>query len=266
MLAEAKKALAQILSSAVVLQNANGAGRIFELYVMVRIGRELQSRSYDVWLQRSDETRVLPQDSDRRFIQRGGSPTGIPAKTLGTNNASAIVFSKPGSSAKWEIWNGIQHRGRSGALHEIDIAIVPEEVGRELRLKGGMPFGRPRIAIECKDVGTTGNVDEARALVARLYDLTILQWHQPYIGQAPPTQCIYPGNFNGLYFYAARKTYWAENRHTFNAIARRTGFAKGTGRLMAHYSVESHSLITVGSAEADMLVVSIADWIDQNLP
>ena len=47
-----------------------------------------------------------------------------------------------------------------------------------LRLTGGVPFGRPPVAIECKDVGS---VDETRAFIVRLYDMTVLQGHQPHL-------------------------------------------------------------------------------------
>jgi hypothetical protein len=40
-----------------------------------RLLRRLINRSIDVWLQRSDGSRVGPADTDRRFIQRGGAPT-----------------------------------------------------------------------------------------------------------------------------------------------------------------------------------------------
>jgi hypothetical protein len=256
-----------IVGSVATLLNANGAGRIFELYVMTRIASQLLNSGCDVWLQRSDETRVLAHDADRRFIQRGGGPTGISSKNLGPNNQSSICFSKPNSVRKWEIWNGIQHRGRSDAYHEIDIAIVPEETAKELRISGGMPFGRPRVAIECKDVGTTGNLDESRAFVARLYDLTILQGHRAYIGQSGPTaQSIYPGALQTDALHVSTNTFRQENQRTFNAIARRSGFSLGTAALNSYYSVRPHSSVKHPSIQADQLVNDAVNWIMTNLP
>jgi hypothetical protein len=179
---------------------------------------------------------------------------------------STIVFRKGNAGAEWELWNGIQFCGRSGAYHEIDIAVVPREVGQELRATGGWPFARPRVAIECKDVGTVGSIDETRAFVARLYDLTILQGHQRYIGYPQPTQAIYPGNFGGHPFYSAQQRYWEENRRTLNAIARRTAFAKGTASLTQYYAIEPHASIKKGSKEVDDLINAVADWIDGRLP
>lgn len=92
------------------------------------------------------------------------------------------------SGAEWEIWNGVQFEGRSGATHAIDISLVPRQVGMELRQSGGLPFGRPRVAIDCKDVGQAGSVDEMRAFVARLYDVSLLYGHEPYLPLPGPRE------------------------------------------------------------------------------
>jgi hypothetical protein len=161
----------------------------------------------------------------------------------------------------WEIWNGIQFCGRSGGRHELDIAVVPGEVAGDLRTTGGAPFGRPRVAIECKDVGQPGSPDETRAFLARLYDLTILQTHQAYLGRPAPLQGIYPGNLAGQTFHSARMTYRAENHHTMNVLARRTGFSEGTAAMTAYYAIEPHGYITAGSAESNALLNGIAQWV-----
>ena len=108
-----------------VLNNAAGAGRIFELYIMTGIAREMQDRGFEVWLQRSDGTRIIPGDADRTFIQRGGAPSGFASASQGPNNASVIGMRRSQNLDAWELWNGIQFEGRSGADHEIDIALVP---------------------------------------------------------------------------------------------------------------------------------------------
>ena len=174
MLSDAQTALDNIVGAVSVLQKANGAGRVFELYVMLRIGDALRAHGLSVWLQRSDETPILPSDPDRRFVQRGGAPSGVAPKSQGPHNETAILFCKEGGEI-WEIWNGVQFQGRSDGLHELDIAIVPNAVGIALRagFSGAYPIGKPRVAIECKDVGTAGSIDETRAFVARLYDLSL---------------------------------------------------------------------------------------------
>ena len=261
-----RNALNSLLGSIGSLNNAAGAGRIYELFIMTGVAAELQNRGFDVWLQRSDGSRILLTDVDQTFVQRGGGPSGLPPASAGPGNASVIGVRKP-SGSEWELWNGIQFRGRSGAAHEIDIAFVPRGVANQLRTTGGMPFGRPRVSIECKEVAQTGSVDEMRAFVARLYDLTLLQLQLAYI------QTQYPGPAMGIYpaspigaFYSARNTYWDENRHSFNALARRSGFASGATAMTAYYGIEPHASITLGSSQVTALIQAVCQWIESQCP
>ena len=261
MIDEVRSTLEAIISGVVHLQHANGQGRAFELYVMTGIGLALRSRGYDVWIRRSDGSRIHPSDTDRCFVQRGGPPTGIAPRLQGRNNASSIAFCR-GHGQVWELLNGVQFQGRSGALHEIDLAIVPEAVAQMLRNlpSGGCPLGRPRVSIECKDVGTNGTADEMRAFVARLYDLTILNAHHRYLGVAGPPSAIHPdAPFRP--FQGAAITFWQENRRTLNVLARRTGFMSGAATLAGYYAVEPHEKIEVGKSPAVQLMNDIADWI-----
>ncbi len=262
-----RNALNSVLGSLAGLNSAAGAGRIFELYVMTRIAVELQARGFDVWLQRSDGSRILATDLDRTFIQRGGAPSALPPASAGPGNASVIGLRKP-SGSEWELWNGIQFRGRSGGAHEMDIALVPMSVANQLRTTGGMPFGRPRVSIECKDVGQSGSVDEMRAFLARLYDLSVLQGHETYVqAQYPgPAMGIYPGSPTSDTFYSARYTYWDENRHTFSALARRSGFSSGAAAMTWYYAVQPHSSITLGSGQSTTLIQGVCDWIENECP
>ena len=108
-------------------------------------------------------------------------PAGIASAALGPNNPSSIVLQR-GRRPPWELL-GILFKARSAAFHEIDVALVPEAVATALRNSGGgIPLGRPRVSVECKDIGTNGTIDEMRAFVARLYDLTLLRADHPYLG------------------------------------------------------------------------------------
>ena len=254
-------ALNAVLGNVAALQHANGAGRAFELFVMTAIARELQVRGYDVWLQRSDGTRIAPGNANRNFVQRGGAPTGVASAANGNSNPSVIGFRWPHRSA-WEIWNGVQFEGRSGALHEIDLAIVPASVGNHLRAipMGGCPTGRPRVSIECKDVGQAGSLDEMRAFVARLYDLTLLYAHHSYLPFGPLRQAIHPAAPVGP-LHSAVFTYWQENHRTLNVIARRTGFVHGTAALTGYHVIEPHGGIVVGSPNITGLVTRVVSWL-----
>ncbi|CAN5495827.1 hypothetical protein BH10PSE12_BH10PSE12_07810 [soil metagenome] len=257
MILDVEAALNSIVGHVATLEHAAGAGRIFELFVMTSVARGLRDAGFTVWLQRSDGTQILPTDSDRRFIQRGGAPTGVPAASSGPGNGSVIGF-RGGAGGGWEIWNGIQFGGRSGARHEIDIAVVPASVGAALRVHGGVPVGRPRVAIECKDVEKSGSLDEMRAFMGRLYDVTLLQAHHVHLGY-PQSRAIHPGSPN-LPMHHAIMTYWQENRRTKNILARRTTFTHGTAPLARYHAIEPHQSISAGSATTGALVASVVDW------
>lgn len=261
MIPQVQAALNSILGNVATLRTAGGAGRAFELFVMGGVARALQVRGYDVWLQRSDGTRISPRDADRRFIQRGGAPTGISGAANGSGNASTIGF-RLNQKPAWELWNGIQFEGRSGATHEIDLAIVSASVGQALRAQpgGGRPLGRPRVAIECKDVAAPGSVDEMRAFVARLYDITLLTSHHPHLGIGAPPQTIHPGAPANL-LHDPAATFWEENRRTLNVIARRSGFVSGAAAMTGYHSVEPHDGIAATSTAAQRLFDAVADWL-----
>ncbi|MBT0667367.1 hypothetical protein HT136_03180 [Novosphingobium profundi] len=261
MIPAVQTALDTIVGRVTTLEHASGAGRIFELFVMASIARGLRDAGFSVWLQRSDGTTIRSGDADRRFIQRGGAPTGVPASSAGPGNASVIGF-RWGRRRKWEIWNGIQFAGRSAATHEIDISIVPSSVGTEIRKAGGIPVGRPRVAIECKDVGTAGSLDEMRAFIARLYDVTLLHAHHRHM-HFPEARALHPGSPNEPK-HRAIVTYWQENRRTKNIIARRTGFTEGTAPLGDYHRIEPHRDITAGSSTVDDLVWSVVNWARRN--
>lgn len=261
MIQAVQSALDTIVGRVATLEHASGAGRIFELFVMTSVARGLRDAGFRVWLQRSNGSVVLPSDADRRFIQRGGAPTGVPAASAGPDNASVIGF-RWGRRAHWEIWNGIQFAGRSTATHEIDISIVPGSVGTAMRASGGIPVGRPRVAIECKDVGTAGGLDEMRAFLARLYDMTLLHAHHRHM-TFPDARALHPGSPNEPK-HRAIVTYWQENRRTKNIIARRTGFTEGTAPLGDYHRIEPHHHIGVGSATVDEMVWSVVNWARRN--
>lgn len=264
MIPQIQAALNSVLGNVATLRSAGGAGRAFELFVMAGVARALQVRGYEVWLQRSDGTRILPGDADRRFIQRGGAPTGTAGAAQGAGNASVIGFRLPHRSV-WELWNGIQFEGRSGAFHEIDLAIVAADVGIALRAMptGDVPLGRPRVAIECKDVAAPGSVDEMRAFIARLYDVTLLDSHHPHLPVGGAPMAIHPGSPSGP-LHGSAITYWQENRRTLNVIARRSGFVAGAAAMTGYHSVAPHAGIVPTAAASQALFDGVADWVLAN--
>lgn len=260
-----QNALNSIVGNIATLKTPNGAGRAFELFIMTGIALSLKKKGFNVHIQRSDGSTITSSDLDRCFIQRGGKPAGVAPSSAGTGNPSTIRFGQA-NGVEWEIWNGVVYSGRSSAGHEIDISVVPASVGAAMRKRGGSPIGRPRISIECKDVGTAGGLDEMRSFIARLYDLTLLSLHHvhPPLNSLSPFNVLYPDNSISPK-YSPAPTYWVENRRTKNIIARRAGFTKGTSPLATYHHVEPYDCITVGSSSFNALVDDVAEWIKKKL-
>ena len=76
---------------------------------------------------------------------------------------------------------------------------------------------------------------------------------------------IYPGSPDEP-FYRAKQTYWDENRNSFNAIARKTGFSVGSQSMTSYYSIEPHPTISLNSAGYTTLIQAVGQWIVDNVP
>lgn len=260
-----KKALGSIVGNTTWPNNAAGAGRIYELYLMTALADRLKAAGATVWVQRSDGTKINATDANPVFVQRAGAPSGLPGAGQGANGMSTIAFSLKNSTKIWEIWNGVQFSGRSGAKHEFDIAIVPHDTGTVLRglSKGGVPFGRPVVAIECKDVSTAGSVDEMRAFIARLYDVTALNHHAQYLTNVcNPLTTIHPGQ---LPRDTPFSSYRQSNISCGSLIVRRTGFVSGTNALASYYFVTRYGSVTFGSSALNSLLNYLTAWIQMHL-
>lgn len=263
-----KRNLKNILQAAPVLKNANGAGRIFELYVMMRIAKELSHAGWTVEPLASNGKQLLPPSAgtpkvkSQPFIQRGGAPTGI-VPTAGNNGPSTIKISRKGKS--YEILNGVLFQGRSSALHELDISLVPHQLAVQLRTRvvEGFPFGRPRIAIECKDVSAKGTPDEMRSVVARMYDITILRGHLLPLGL--PNGYIFDNPTPTFYEPNAPITYRESNLKSLCVLARRGGLSRGSLIMTDLYEIRPYINVIHPSKSADDLVQDMVIWINTNL-
>lgn len=261
--------LKNILQVAPVLKHAKGAGRIFELYIMMRVAKALKDDGWTVEPLASNGNMILtpallgiPQ-KHLPFIQRGGAPTGIVPTSL-SDGPSSIKISRNGKS--YEILNGVQFRGRSGALHELDISIVPHELVNNLRAgtSVGFPFGRAQIAIECKDVGSVGSPDEMRSVVARMYDLTILDAHLSYLN-LPNNGFIFDSPAGAFAEPVAPKTYLDSNIQSLSVLARRSGLSSGAIAMTGLYRIQPYINVTHPSTSSDQLVDDVVNWINFNL-
>jgi hypothetical protein len=267
LLAEVQKILDDLANAAVNLRAAGGAGRAFELLLMTRIAVELKSRGYSIYLLRSDGSKQISGSANVTFFQRGGIPSGVQPAASGASGPTSIVFQRSTGWSEWEIWNGIEFVGRSGGTHEFDLAIVPKALGDRLRATGGRPFGHGWLSLECKDVSASGDPDEMRAFVARIYDTTLLKMHAPYLGggvtnlrKIHPLDPVEPG------FGVASNTFRTENQTAYHGIARRTGFTQGTASMSNYYFIRRFDNISVGGTNLQQFGQEIANWIDLNLP
>ncbi|TGR70914.1 hypothetical protein EN837_05555 [bacterium M00.F.Ca.ET.194.01.1.1] len=263
MISDIQQALNSLSALPVPVQSANGMGRIFELYIMTGIAESLQCSGWTVRLLGSDGT---PLRNGEPFVQRGGKPTGVAPASRGNLGQSSILIQRSSSAKPWEIWNGIQFRGRSGGLHEFDVSIVPSDLANDLRslTNGGYPFGKPNVAIECKDVATPGSPDEMRALIARLYDVTLLEGHTYLTGGGQVSQ-IYPEDCSSPGYLLAHRTFRVANRLTKSALVRTGTFSVGAINMTSHYGISPYAYVSPGSAGAATFFREISNWIDANL-
>src|SRR5262245_574442 len=135
MISDVRSALKNIAGFIIPVNQATGLGRVFELYVMTGIAERLLILGWSVKLLGSDGVVLGAGDP---FIQRVGKPGGVAPASSGNNGPSSILITKPKSA--WEIWSGVQFRGRGNALHEFDIAIVPKKLADDLRNRPSVGF------------------------------------------------------------------------------------------------------------------------------
>lgn len=265
MLTKVGRLLDGIAGASVALQATKGAGRHFELLIIAEIADELHQRGYPLDLVSSDGTRQSASPGPFVYRQRGGAPAPVPAISQGANGPTSILFQSPISGAEWEIWNGVEFEGRSGGHHEFDVAIVPHALADAVRATGGAPLGHGWVSIECKHVSDAASPDEARTLIARIYDTTLLETHKSYIRPAYVPARIYPPHPASPGYGQSAQTFRKRNEAGYAALARTTGFSSGAAALADGYFIKRHGAIAIGSAALSNFRSEIADWIDTNL-
>ena len=147
-----------------------------------------------------------------------------------------------------ELRGSVQWMGRSGAKHEIDVSVVPADIGEAIRNNGGgYPHGLPVAAIECKDKGGFGPLDETRQTLARMYDLALVTQPNP--------------GWHCRIYETATHTHWGRKSSRYVSffekgsfgIVRAGLFQSGAGTLAAHYSVGHFPEIYNGSSAISRL-------------
>jgi len=205
-------------------------GKALEVWVLMKLAHTVHqtlSANWQVTLRRGDGS-LLPVGSNfdlpsQRSKIQPSSPTA-PGYVLLEHRRHA--------DRRLELRGSLQWMGRSGAKHEIDVSVLPAQIGEAIRNNGGgYPHGLPIAAVECKDKGGFGPLDETRQTLARMYDLVLV------------TQPI--SSWSCRVFETATYTYWGRKssryvsffkKGTFG-IVRAGQFQSGASTLASHYSI-----------------------------
>lgn len=194
---------------------------------MMRLARSARlTGRWSVTLRRGDATPLPP-----------GAPFLLPTYQDGIRRASPsapchVLFeSAADPTRRYEMHNGIQWLGRSGATHECDVSVLPETVAGQLRSPGGRPQGLPIAMFECKDKPKAANVDELRQTLARMFDLALVTL------PAPGLRC--------RIYEAVTPRGWGNHRKTYIDFfasgafgqVRAGGFSTGSISLGVHYRI-----------------------------
>lgn len=233
--------LSQALANLGVARLANpaatGTGKAFELWLMFRIADRWRRRGWKVEVCDVRGQTLAPGVD---FITRG-SPGQI-ARRSETKRAGFIFVDRlrTGTSSpdrQFEMHGSLQFRGRSDALHECDIAVIPADMGDRIRGrpaggKGqGAPVGIPPIAIECKRHVKPGPVGETREMTARLFDLSRIPTCSP-VGVG---QIFWPLNGTTVGWGTRFRPYRSQFGFGYYAIARSSGFTSGAKQMSIYF-------------------------------
>lgn len=212
------------------LVTPTGQGKALEAWVMMKLAHTVHQRmpNWQVSLRRGDGS-LLPAGAFFDLSSHGSR--------IQPSNATApgyvLLEHETETHRRVELHGSVQWKGRSNAKHEIDVSVVPADIGEAIRNNGGgYPRGLPIVAIECKDKGGIGQLDETRQILARMYDLVLV------------TQPV--SSWSCRIYETVTHTYWGHKssryisffqKGTFG-IVRASGFQSGAGTLAAHYSIE----------------------------
>ena len=210
-----------------------GAGKAMEAWLVMRLATEaaaLPQRT--VTLRSSDGTQI---DVGAPF-RLPAQPRSIPAATrLGADHV--LIQDRRNPPMAMELHGSLQWTGRSQARHEYDVSLVPLKIAQAIRENGGgSPRGLPVVALECKDKGSQGKLDEVRQKLGRMFDLALV---------SPPK-----GMECRIYEEKTRAA-WGRSPSNYRAlfgkgafgIVRSSGFQSGAQSLASHYKIDQFSNI-----------------------
>jgi hypothetical protein len=141
-------------------------GKAYEVWVLFEIAVRLLRRGY--WAMPSS-----PADRSVMVFRVRGSPSGMPdGASTATDEPSHFILA--GSQRALEMHIGLQARGVSLASHEIDVSVLPHELGSTCRTQGGGIYAGPLThGLELKAYDKKHKFDQAipRAVLGVAVDL-----------------------------------------------------------------------------------------------
>lgn len=233
-----------------------GEGKALEAWVLMKLANTVRRQMSLFWrvsLRQGDGT-ALPSGTTFNFPSQ--------RSRIQPSNAAApgyvLIEHKTDTARRFELRGSVQWKGRSDAKHEIDVSLLPAAIGEAIRDNGGgYPHGLPIVAIECKDKGGYGPLDETRQTLARMYDLVLVT--QPIPGW---TCRIFETN---TYTQWGRKSsrYIAFFQKSTFGIVRAGYFQSGATALAGHYSIGHFPNIYMVSTEIERLQDSFRETLSR---
>lgn len=231
-----------------------GEGKALEAWVLMKLAntvRRQMNRFWRVSLRQGDGT-TLPS----------GSTFNLPNQRSRIQPSSAtapgyvLIEHKTHNDRRFELRGSVQWKGRSDAKHEIDVSMLPASIGEAIRNNGGgYPHGLPIVAVECKDKGGFGPLDETRQTLARMYDLVLVT--QPI----PGWSCrIFETNTHTLWGRKSSRYIAFFKKGTFG-IVRAGHFQSGATTLANHYSIGHYRTVYTTPSEINRLQDSFRETL-----
>lgn len=232
-----------------------GEGKALEAWVLMKLADTVRVHRPTVWsvsLRRGDGT-ALPSGAPFSFpSQRSRIQPSDP-----TAPGYVLLEHRRHPERRLELHGSVQWQGRSGARHEVDVSVLPTTIGEALRLNGGgYPHGLPIVAVECKDKGGKGNLDETRQTLARMYDLVLVT--RP----APGWSCrIFERRTYSSWGHRSSTYLGFFEKGTFG-IVRAGSFQSGAGALAMHYRIGHYGDVYTDPAAISRLQVMFRNTLD----
>lgn len=255
-------ALASLGAARSVATYPTEPGKAFELWLEFRLA--------DYWSRHGATVELLDGAGNSLAPNAGFVTRGNPGHIARANAAkpgSIRVNFRPGvldamgnPVAEYELHGSVQFHGRSAALHECDISLIPADLARRIRARplgyaAGYAAGLPPVALECKKHKKSGPVGEAREMVARLFDITRVRDVVPkHWGQL-----FWPVNGPSVGGGCRYIRYRDQFQDGYYAIVRSAGFTRGALRLNQHYNI--HSWGNMRGSRSDFLAAAIQSYL-----